>query len=357
MVLADGGFNDVPETAYYYPYVQWAFSNGIAAAAGENSFSPERAITREEICSMLANYAALKNYQLRPALPAQSFTDGASIDPAYTDAVSKLYRASVLTGYPDGSVRPAGSATRAEVSALLMRFIDALGYKKNAESSLDAAGNYIFGTELPQKTAVTADYFSDACFVGHSLVNGMRSYFDLPSADFFAKNGATAKYFLSYTDLELTTTHPDDKGYTVRDKGSLEDALSAKSYGKVYIMLGVNEIGASAASGQSFYTSMGAMVDLVRRLRPDAKIYLISLTPVTQACSENDKSINRDSILVFNTALQQLCREKSAYYLNVFDLLCDVNGFMDKSACMSDGIHPLAPAYASIKSYLMTHTA
>jgi lysophospholipase L1-like esterase len=356
VALTDSGFTDVPETAYYYSYVQWAFSNGIAGAAGENSFSPERAITREEICSMLANYASFKNYQLRPAVAAQSFTDMAAVSSGYA-AVSKLQQAGVINGYTDGSFRPAGNATRAEVSTMLMRFVEALGYKKTVEASVDAAGNHIFGTELPQKAAVTADYFSDACFIGHSLVNGMRAYFDLSNADFFAKNGATAKYFQSYADLDLTTTHLDDKGYTVPDKGSLEDALSAKNYGKVYIMLGVNEISASAASGQSFYTSMSGIVDLVKRTRPGAKIYLFSLTPVTQACSESDKSINRDSILAFNTVVKQLCKDKSVCYLNVFDLLCNADGFMDKSACLSDGIHLLAPAYASIKSYLMTHTA
>jgi len=100
---------------------------------------------------------------------------------------------------------------------------------------------------------------------------------------------------------------------------------------------------------------MNTIVKLVKQTQPNAKIYLISLTPVSQARSETSV-YNRDSILAFNAVLKQLCREQSAYYLNVFDLLCNANGFTDTGAAMSDGIHLLAPAYASIKSYLMTRT-
>ena len=356
MTVSDSGFTDVSPDTYYYSYVQWAVTAGIATLAADGGFAPERAITREEICWMLANYASYKNYQLNPTVAAINFTDRSSISSTYNTAVSKLQQVGVIGGYTDGSFRPQGTATRAEVSAMLMRFIDALGYKKSTESSYDASGNYIFGTEVPQKSAVSKDYFSDACFIGHSLVNGMKSFLGLPNADFFAKNGASAKNFLSYNDLELTTTHLDDNGYTVRDKGGLEQALTDKSYGKVYIMLGINEIGSSSNAVQSFSASMSAILKLVRQTQPNAKIYLISLSPVSQSCSETSV-YNRDSIVAFNSVLKQLCKSQSAYYLNVFDLLCDENGFMDSRTVMSDGIHLLAPAYANIKNYLLTRTA
>ncbi len=356
MTVSDSGFADVSPDTYYYSYVQWAVTAGIATLAADGSFAPEREITREEICCMLANYASYKNYQLNPTVAALNFTDCSSISSTYNTAVSKLQQVGVIGGYTDGSFRPQGTATRAEVSAMLMRFIDALGYKKSTEPSYDASGNYIFGTEVSQKSAVSNDYFSDACFIGHSLVNGMKSFLGLTNADYFAKNGASAKNFLSYNDLELTTTHLDDKGYTVRDKGGLEQALTDKSYGKVYIMLGINEIGSSNSAVQSFSTSMSAILKLVRQTQPNAKIYLISLSPVSRSCSEASV-YNRDSIVTFNSVLKQLCKSHSAYYLNVFDLLCDENGFMDSSTVMSDGIHLLAPAYTNIKNYLLTHTA
>ncbi len=356
MEVTESGFSDVSNTSYYYSYVQWAFSSGIASATGDGTFSPERAITREEICSMLYNYAGFKNYQLDPTLSAAYFSDSSSIASGYTTAVSALQRVGVICGYGDGAFRPKGSATRAEVATMLMRFIGAISYKKAAESSSDSAGNYIFGTEVPQKTAVGTSYFSDACFIGHSLVRGMENSFGPTGADFYAVNGATAKYFLSLSDLKLPTTHVDESGNSVNDTGTLEQALSQKQYSKVYIMLGINEIGSTDTSRQSFYNSMSNIVSLVKRIQPNAVIYIISLTPVSQKCSESRKDVNRDNVLDFNAVLKQLCKDKSSYYLNVFDLLCNDNGFLPDSACMSDGIHLLSPEYAKIKAYLLSHT-
>ena len=356
MTVTDTGFTDVPNTAYYYAYVQWAFSNGIAAATGDNIFSPERAITREEICLMLKNYATFKNYQLDPTLSALTFTDSATISSGCASAVSALQQTAVINGYTDGTFRPQGSATRAEVSTMLMRFVSVISYKKVTESSVDASGNYIFGTELPQKTAVGTDYFADSCFIGHSLVNGMSMSFGLSATDFYAINGASAKYMLSYDGFKLKTTHTDESGNTVADTGTLDSALSANTYKKVYIMLGVNEIGSEAYHRQTFSTNMAALIDLVRKSQPNATIYIISLSPVSQKCSESRASVNRDNILDFNTILKQLCKDKSTYYLNVFDLLCNSNGFLSDSACMSDGIHLLSSEYAKIKTYLLSHT-
>ncbi len=359
MTVTKNGFTDVPDTSYYCSYVQWAFSSGIAVATGDGIFSPERDITREEICSMLFNYAAYKNYQLNPTLPEASFTDSPSIKPTYAPAVSALQRVGVINGYMDGSFRSGGSATRAEVSAMLMRFIGAIGYKKAVESSTDANGSYIFGTEVPQKAAVGDDYFSDACFIGHSLVCGMQSNFNLPNSDFYARNGATARYFLGQNDFKLPTTHVDESGNTVNDTGTLEQALSQKSYGKVYIMLGINEIAPTETSRQYFYNSMNNIISLVRRTQPNAVVYIMSLTPVSQKCSESHKSENRDTIIDFNIVLKKLCRDTNSYYLNVFDFFCDSNGFFPVGMHKSDwdGIHLLASEYASIKPYLLSHTA
>lgn len=356
MELTQSSFTDVPSTEYYSSYVQWAFSSGIASATGDGTFSPERDITREEICSMLVNYAAFKNYLLTPSVSAVTFKDSSSISSGKASAVSIMQQVGVVNGYEDGTFRPSGSATRAEVSKMLMCFINAISYKPITEASYDSAGNYIFGTEVPAKTAVGTDYFSNACFIGHSLVNGMKTSFGLSNTDFFAKNSATAKYFLGLSDFTLSTTHTDANGNTVNDTGTLEQALGSKTYSKVYIMLGINEIGSTEASRQSFYTTMSNIITLVRKTQPNAIVYIFSLTPVSQSCSESSGSFNRDNILAFNTVIKQLCKDKKTYYLNVFDLLCNSNGFLPASAGMSDGIHLLSSEYAKIKTYLLTHT-
>lgn len=351
--ITESGFSDVSPTEYYSSYVQWSFSSGISTATGDGTFSPERDISREEICSMLYNYADFKNYQLKPSLSPVAFSDSSGISSGYASAVSIMQQIGVVNGYFDGSFKPKGNATRAEVSAMLIRFLSAISYKPVAESSYDAAGNYVFGTEVPPKTAVSTEYFSDACFIGHSLVNGMRSNFGLSNTDFFAVNSASAKYLLSYDGFELKATHTDTSGSTVHDTGTLGAALSEHSYAKVYIMLGVNEIGSAP---QTFYSYMSSLIDLVRKSQPNATIYLFSLSPVSQKCSESRESVNRDNALAFNAIIKQLCKDKKTYYLNVFDLLCNSNGFLPEKAGLSDGIHILSSEYAKIKTYLLSHT-
>ena len=355
MTIQDSNFSDVSLSSYYYSYVQWAFSSGIASATGVNTFSPDRDITREEICSMLTNYASYKNYSPTVSVAPVSFSDSYSITSGYTNAVSLMQQSGVINGYPDGSFKPKGNATRAEVSVMLMRFLDAISYKPVSEVTYDSSGNYIFGASVPQTSGVGSDYFSDACFIGHSLVNGMSQSFGLTNIDYYAKNGATARYFLGLSDFTLSTTHVDETGSTVNDTGTLEQVLNEKSYGKVYIMLGVNEIGTTDSSRQTYYSSMSNIISLVKRTQPNAIIYLFSFSPVSQDCSEGNKAISRDNIISYNSVIKQLCIDNRAYYLNVFDLLCNNNGFLDESGCMSDGIHLLSSQYAIIKSYLLSH--
>lgn len=349
-------FTDVADNAYYKPYVIWACSSFIASKTGSTTFSPDRAITREEICSMLFNFASLKNVQLKPTVSAKTFSDSGAIGADYRDAVSALQKAGVINGYDDGSFRPGGSATRAEVSTMLMRFVDAMSYHPSNEPSTDGNGNYVFGTEVPKAPSVGASYFSDACFIGHSLIVGMQSYSGLTGADYYAVNGASSQYLLNYEGFTLSTTHTDESGKTVPDKGSLDMALSENSYGKVYIMLGVNEIGSASYHQQSFYNNMSTLINLVRKSQPNATIYLISITPVSQKCSESREDINRDNIIAFNGVIKQLCKDKKTYYLNAFDLLADSGGFLPQDACMTDGIHILAAQYRQLKDYICAHT-
>lgn len=342
-----GAFSDVPEDAYYSGYVYWAYSTGVAGKTGDTTFSPTRAITREEICSMMYNYAANRNLEVKAAVSASGFTDSSSITSSYSAAVSAMQKAGVVTGYTDGSFRPKDSATRSEVAAMLTRFIDCISYKPVTEASYDSAGNYIFGTEVPESPAVNSSYFSDACFIGHSIVTGMNTYFGLSDADFYAFNGANVRSILTQK-----FTLPNDSS----SKGTLSETLEQKSYSKVYIMLGTNEAGVGSAHEQNFYSGMSGIIDLVRKTQPNAKIYLFSLTPVSQSCSESRADLSRDNIIKYNAVIKKLCKDKSAYYLNVFDLLVNSDGFLPPEVCTSDGVHMYSSEYAKMKTYVFAHT-
>lgn len=332
MEPCESGFTDVRRDAYYKAYVMWACANNIASASS-GVFSPEAEITRGEICSMLYNYARYTHLDITPKYEETHFSDHDAISGHHVQAVYAMKRLGVINGRGDDQFASGESATRAEVSTIFMRFLE------NAK--------YRFGTPVPESGAVSDNYFNDACFIGHSMVVGMSGYFNLENADFFSVNGISAAGMLSYDGFTLG----GDK-----KTGTLSDALSESSYGKVYIMLGTNELAAEEEHRLSYYNSMCAIVDLVRSRQPDAVIYILANPPVSSERSETSTSFNRENVLAFNEQLIRVAENKQTYYLDIYSLLADENGYLPKDSCISDGIHILEPEYHSLKSYLRTHT-
>ena len=121
-------------------------------------------------------------------------------------------------------------------------------------------------------------------------------------------------------------------------------------------MLGVNELSSAPGDRQAFYNSMSSLISTVKQRQPSAKIYVISLTPITKAESNSSATYNRENALNYNGVLQQLCRDKGAGYLDFFTLFCDDDGYMPAEGAASDGIHPVQSQYALMKNYLKTHT-
>jgi hypothetical protein len=357
MTATDSVFSDVPYGCWYSDYVQWAYREGIAEATGTGSFSPDRDITREEICSMLYNYSNLHGTSPAVTLGNSAFADDSAISDQYMNAVSAMKSAGVVNGYEDGSFRPAGCATRAEVSAMLMRYFQNYG-QPETESEEPFDFSAVPASSLTGSAAVGDEYFNDACFIGHSLVVGMQSFFRLGNASYYAVNGISAVKMLSYDDFELESTHEDENGEEVHDTGTLEQALEEKNFGKIYIMLGTNELSGASGDIAAYYNAMTQLVSMVQRLAPDAVVYLISVTPVSRECSTADGSrFTRENVVLFNNKLRQVATEKNVCYLDVFTLLCDSQGYLPDDACTADGIHILSAQYGTVKSYLKTHTA
>ena len=350
-------FSDVPYGCWYSSHVNWAYRQGIAEATGSGTFSPDRDITREEICSMLYRYSALSGTEPAVTLGKTVFIDDSDISSSCSNAVYAMKNAGVVNGYEDGSFRPADCATRAEVSTMLMRFFQ--NYDPPAvETEEPFDFNSVPVSSVSSSLAVGDSYFDDACFIGHSLVVGMQSFFHLHNTSYYAVNGISASKMLTYDDFELASTHEDDDGEEVHDTGTLEDALEEKSFGKVYIMLGTNELSSASGDVAAYYGAMTQLVSMVQRLQPGAAIYLISITPVTRECSASEGSrFTRDNAVLFNNRLRQVATEQDVQYLDVFTLLCDSQGYLPDDNATADGIHILSAQYGTVKSYLKTHTA
>ncbi|MDR1573406.1 MAG: S-layer homology domain-containing protein, partial [Clostridiales Family XIII bacterium] len=115
-------FPDVSDAAWYREAAQWAAAEGIVLGTGEG-FAGDREITREQIAAMAMRFAASVGADMGRPEELSGFTDGAAVSAWAEDAVQWAVGADLLKG--DGSLlNPGGLATRAEVAAVMRRFIE-----------------------------------------------------------------------------------------------------------------------------------------------------------------------------------------------------------------------------------------
>ena len=110
-------FTDTPDGAWYEDAVLWAVRNRIMSGYTASTFGPHDPITREQLAAILWRYAG------SPAAEAgEAYADEASIASWAVTAVDWARTRGFINGMSDGSFRPDGRATRAQVAAILMRY-------------------------------------------------------------------------------------------------------------------------------------------------------------------------------------------------------------------------------------------
>lgn len=121
---APAPFTDVPAGQYYAEAVAWAAANSIVNGTSETTYAPLNNITREQMAAILYRYAQYKNYEVSGSADLSAFTDAASISDYAVSALQWAVDAGLINGKGNGILDPKGSATRAEVSAILSRFCE-----------------------------------------------------------------------------------------------------------------------------------------------------------------------------------------------------------------------------------------
>ena len=117
-------FTDVPDGQWYTEAVNWAAANDLVNGYGNSTFGPEDDITREQMAAILYRYAQFKGYDHAVQGDLSCFTDGGQTSDWARDAVVWAVDKGLLTGKGGGLLDPKGTATRAEVAAILMRFVE-----------------------------------------------------------------------------------------------------------------------------------------------------------------------------------------------------------------------------------------
>lgn len=215
--------------------------------------------------------------------------------------------------------------------------------QSSAPRSSAVQGNYDYSAPVPTSTAVGDEYFADAVFIGDSRTQGLQK---------FSGPGNAAYY--TATGLKVDTIFTEAIVKTDSGKITVLDALKTQKFRKVYVMLGVNELG--WVYSDMFIAKYGELVDQIKALQPGAAVYAQSILPITKARSDKDSIYNNGKINEFNALIKTMATNKKVYYLNVAECLTGDDGalFADGS---TDGIH-LDKKYCDIWfDYIRAHTA
>ena len=122
-VSGRSGFSDVTFNSYYEDAVTWAADNGIVNGTSTTTFSPNANVTREQMAAILYRYAQHKKYNTAASSGLNGFTDHASVS-GYAAASLEWAVAEKLVNGSAGKLMPTGNATRAQVAAILHRFVE-----------------------------------------------------------------------------------------------------------------------------------------------------------------------------------------------------------------------------------------
>lgn len=167
---------------------------------------------------------------------------------------------------------------------------------------------------------------SSVAFIGDSRTQGFIMYNGLKNVQDYSYIGlmvdtAVTKKFVKTSNGEKITLLEDMKNKDIKS---------------VYIMLGVNELGWSYP--QVFKLKYEELIDEIRKVKPNCKIYVQSIIPVTKSKDQTDKIFNNKNVIKFNKLIQEVASEKDVKYLDVASALVNSEGYLPEEAS-TDGIH------------------
>lgn len=189
-------------------------------------------------------------------------------------------------------------------------------------------------------TTVDESYFTDALFIGDSRLQGFGFWSGLP-----------ATYYCA-TGFQLYKFETANVVQTENGKVPIFDAMPYDAFTKIYIKVGLNELG--FGTEENFEKYYAQLIAKLREYEPRAVIYVHGILPVTAQKSATDKAHNNPNILVRNAALEQFAKTQKAYYLDAGPVVSDEEGNL-RPEMTSDGIH-LKPEHMKVwRDYLCEH--
>lgn len=188
--------------------------------------------------------------------------------------------------------------------------------------------------------AVDDSYFDDAVFIGDSRMVGVSEYAGMDNASFLGKTAMTIYSMM------------DDKCETDPDRRTVREALESEKYGKIYIMVGINEVG--TGDTDYFVNHYQEVLSEIRELQPDAIIFVQAIMHVSHDLDISGSYINNTAINDRNQGLSQLANGKDIFYIDVNPVFDDENGALVKAYTWDD-VHLYATYYALWHAFYLEH--
>ena len=171
---------------------------------------------------------------------------------------------------------------------------------------------------------VDLSYFDDALFIGDSRVAGL------------AMNSGTNATFYAVTSFQLYRYKTFKVVQTPSGKVPIFDAMPYDKFTKIYIKVGLNELG--SVTDEPFLDAYASLINDLRVMQPRAIIYIQPILPVTQVKSQTDKVHCNENIKKRNENLKSFAELMKCYYVDVGPYFADETGAL-KAETTADGIH------------------
>lgn len=342
---------DVPQDDWSYPYVSSLVERNIMHTTADGFFLGEAPINRGDFLLCLWRAAGS---------PSGGSVSCSDVQPGHRvyDALAWAVQQGIVEDAPGVPFSPAACLDREEALRLLNAALPALGGETVAApdgSSSQQAGGPLTrkeaaallckamepadppsGTEDPTVPAVLPQagwsWFDDAVFVGDSVSLKLTGYVTktrqsdpeyLGKAQFLTAGSLGSGNAL--WEVSDKSVHPLYQGTKMR----LEDSVHACGAKKLYILLGMNDVGLYGVEGAA--ANMETLLRLILEKTPDLEIFVQSATPIHRG--NEKKVLNNANLLLYNEKLREMCDRNGYHYVDIASVLSDAEGFLPDAYC------------------------
>nr|WP_315025126.1 GDSL-type esterase/lipase family protein [uncultured Aminipila sp.] len=203
------------------------------------------------------------------------------------------------------------------------KVVESTDNSNDSRDETNTAKPIVVPEKLPEDEVYAV--YNNTLIIGDSRTEGFKLYSGVKNASYFCMKAMTIDKIVEGKQVTID-------GQSV----SVYDMLGAKTYDKVIIGVGLNELGWNHI--ETFLEDYGQLIDKIKEKQPNATIYLQAVLPVSKSKSDSDKVHNNPQIYWYNENIIKLASDKGAQFVNPAAALVDADGYLVTEAT-TDGVH------------------